>query len=494
MLRKSGESTPAVFVDPSGRRRRAFRAALLAVALGWAAVIALVVVGLTSAPEAPRTVLAGTPAHRSAPDAAHRTSQAVHKAHEATSVRLSENSRQITHTPPACSDKRKCAGRGCRRFQAVFAAAVFGSVKAAFNADGVAPPEDSSAGNFDCRGFSFQAQQLAATGFGPGDTVAAEGQTLRLPDVAKGAPNEIIAEGQVIHLSPAGRPAAELGFLGAGEFGTQSGRVTVTYVDGSTQKATLRLPDWYADSPAPGSVIAASALWNVPPAHASAYRPTPVSVYYTQIPVDASKRIASVTLPRNADLHLFDIGVPAAARYSTVSSACDDTGLAPASAAREGNYDGAGHSYDSAALAADGLKPGAPVTAQGVRFTWPGYAPGHFDNIRAEGQTIGVPGKGRVLGFLGAGALGTQRGMVTIHYTDGSSQSAILSFADWLANRAASGGTAVATVPWNRVQGAGPRQVSVYSATVPLEAGKTVASVTLPVDVNMHVFAIAEGS
>jgi hypothetical protein len=35
--------------------------------------------------------------------------------------------------------------------------------------------------------------------------------------------------------------------------------------------------------------------------------------------------------------------------------------------------------------------------------------------------------------------------------------------------------------------------VSVYSATVPLKAGQTVVSVTLPVNIDMHVFAIAEG-
>src|SRR5258708_29712916 len=133
----------------------------------------------------------------------------------------------------------------------------FSSVEAAFDVNGVALPGTTSSGNFDCRGFSFQAQQLAADGFGPGDKVAVEGQTLTVPRVAAGAPDEIIAEGQVIHLSPAGQSGSKLGFLGAGEFGTRSGTVTVTYADGSTKTARLRLADWYADSPARGSVIAA---------------------------------------------------------------------------------------------------------------------------------------------------------------------------------------------------------------------------------------------
>ena len=158
-----------------------------------------------------------------------------------------------------------------------------------------------------------------------------------------------------------------------------------------------------------------------------------------------------------------------------------------------GDFDGAGHSYDAAALAAKGLTPGAPVTAGGVKFTWPGYGPGLLDNIRTQGQTIGITGTGKVLGFLGAATLGTQRGTVTIAYSNGSTQTAVLTLAGWRAAKAAPGGTTVATVPWNQVPGAGRHLVSVYSATIPLEKGKTVVSVTLPVNIDMHVFAIAEG-
>jgi beta-glucosidase len=389
----------------------------------------------------------------------------------------------------------------------------FGSVSAAFNGVGVASASDPSAGDFDGDGYSFEAEQLDADGFAPGDTVVADGQELTLPSEASGAPDEITAEGQVIDLNQSG---SGLGFLGAGTFGTQSGTVTVTYTDGTSQTATLSLADWYANSPVSGTVIAASSPWNrpsvnspfrrgrvaprpgplrVPLPQEASLRPHTVSVYYAQIPVDPGKTIASVTLPDNPQLHLFDVGVPTSASYSSVTSAYDDTGLAPSASALDGNYDGAGYSYDSGALPAAGLSPGAQVTAQGVRFTWPKYAPGSFDNLRAEGQTVAVPGSGSVLGLLGAGAFGTQTGTVTITYTDGTTQSASVSFADWYANGAAPGGTVVATVPWNNGSGStrGPHDVSVYSATVRLEAGKTVASVTLPADFNMHVFAIAAG-
>jgi beta-glucosidase len=368
----------------------------------------------------------------------------------------------------------------------------FASVRAAFNFVGVAPSTDIAEGNFDGGGFSFEQEQLDADGFAPGDTVAADGQQLTLPQVASGAPDEITAEGQVADLNESG---STLAFLGAGEFGTQSGTVTVNYTDGTSSTATLSLADWYADAAAPGTAIAASSPWNVPPSETPYFGLHTVAVYYAQIPVDPAKTIASVALPDNPLMHFFDVGVPSPASYPSVAAAYDDTGLASASSPLDGNYDGGGYSYDSDALPAAGLAPGASVTAQGVTFTWPSYAAGSFDNLRASGQTIALSGPGTELGFLGAGEFGTQTGTVTINYTDGTSSTATLSLADWYADSAVSGGTVVATVPWNDAPGStlGAYQVSVYSAVVPLDAGKTVASVSLPENFDMHIFAMAVG-
>jgi hypothetical protein len=507
MLKTSGESAPAAAsADPRGRRRRAFRTALMAVAMGWALVIALAVIGLAIPPTASHPAFAGGPPHHPAAGATHRTSPVAHASQQASPAaqkasqvpavsptQKAQTTKEFDHNPVACQSGSKCKSFGCNRAKADVKATTFGSLQAAFDGNGVAPSDEASLGNFDCGGFSYQASQLAADGFGPGDQVAVAGKVLTLPRVPSAAPDEIIAQGQVIHLNPARKRVSELGFFGAGTFGTQAGTVTITYVGGSTQKATLRFADWYADVATAGSVIAASGLWNVPPAQTHSFGPAPVSVYYDQIPVSSAKPIASVTLPRDPKLHLFDIGLPQAARYGTVMSAYNDGGLATAANAGDGNFDGAGHSYNSTALAAKGLRPGAQVSVQGARFTWPSSGPGRLDNIRTQGQTVAVKGAGRVLGFLGAATLGTQRGTITIHYADGSSQSAVLSFADWRAGRAADGGTIVATVPWNQIPGAGQHEVSVYSATVPLKAGQTVVSVTLPVNIDLHVFAVAEG-
>ena len=122
----------------------------------------------------------------------------------------------------------------------------------------------------------------------------------------------------------------------------------------------------------------------------------------------------------------------------------------------------------------------------------------------ADGQTIDLSGSGTDLGFLGAGAFGAASGTGTITYTDGSTQSYSLVMADWYNNAPVAGDEiATTTTSWNfssSTQIAHP--VSIYFASVPLQAGKTVASVTLPTVsagvgngiTALHVFAMAIGS
>ena len=122
----------------------------------------------------------------------------------------------------------------------------------------------------------------------------------------------------------------------------------------------------------------------------------------------------------------------------------------------------------------------------------------------ADGQVIDLSGSGTDLGFLGAAGFGAASGTGTITYTDGSTQSFSLSMADWYNNTAVPGGqVADTTSSWNFSSSTQTRHpVSIYFTSVPLAAGKTVASVTLLVissgvgnGVNaMHIFAIATGT
>jgi hypothetical protein len=240
-------------------------------------------------------------------------------------------------------------------------------------------------------------------------------------------------------------------------------------------------------------------------------------VYFASVPLEAGKQVASVTLPVLSDaggttaMHIFAMatgtGTPTTgAPYSSLAAAFDNVGITDNSNPAAGNFDGTGESFSAQALAEGTptpLTPGGQATVGGTTFTWPSGA-GTPDNVISDGQIIDVTGSGTDLGFLGAAGFGAASGTGTITYTDGSTQPFSLALADWYNNAPVAGDQIAATTSsWNfssSTQVSHP--VSVYFTSVPLEPGKTVASVTLPTvssgagnGVNaLHIFAIAVGS
>jgi hypothetical protein len=174
----------------------------------------------------------------------------------------------------------------------------------------------------------------------------------------------------------------------------------------------------------------------------------------------------------------------------------DATGISSDAAQSAADFDGTGYSYSEQALTAAGLAPGASITSDGVHYTWPDAAAGTPDNAVAAGQTLTlqVPAGATSLGFLGAASDGPAGGTVTITYSDGTTQAASLELGDWVAG-GASGDTVVATMPYRNwaTQTSQTTANHVYAASVPLEAGRTVTSVTLPAaqaQGALHLFAV----
>jgi beta-glucosidase len=322
----------------------------------------------------------------------------------------------------------------------------------------------------------------------------------------------VVAAGQTVALSGSG---TDLGFLGASQNGTATGPVTVHYANGTSQTYTLNLADWYANSPAVGNdLLTTTSSWNF---QSNPLGPQPVSVYFASVPLQAGQQVSSVTLPTvqgaggTTAMHIFAIatghGTPTTgAPYSSLAAAYDNVGITDNSDPAPGNFDGTGDSFSAEALAAGtptALTAGGQATIGGTTFTWPS-AVGSPDDVIADGQTIDVSGSGTDLGFLGAGAFGSATGTGTITYTDGTTQSFSIIMADWYNNAAVAGDeVASTTTSWNSSSSTQvPHPVSIYFASVPLQAGQTVASVTLPTvstgvgnGVNaMHIFAVAVGN
>jgi predicted alpha-1,2-mannosidase len=171
----------------------------------------------------------------------------------------------------------------------------------------------------------------------------------------------------------------------------------------------------------------------------------------------------------------------------------------------QANFDGEGWSYSAAALATAGVQPGGTVSSGGFDFAWPNAAAGDPDNIEVVGgnQVLAVPSAAGAtqLSFLGSASDGAAQGTVTLTYTDGTTQQATIGFSDWTLGGGSQtpsfGNTVAVHTAYRDVQGGGkdPVGTEVFAtAPIALQAGKQLASVTLPTSTDggvLHIFAAA---
>jgi hypothetical protein len=190
-----------------------------------------------------------------------------------------------------------------------------------------------------------------------------------------------------------------------------------------------------------------------------------------------------------------------AASYPNLAASFNDVGITADNNTGPGNFDAGGASFSETALTDAHAAPGAIISSQGVSYTFPNVAAGSNDNTVAEGQQIAVTAAG-TLGFLISASYGPASGTGTITYADGSTQSYTLTAPDWFSTAPPAGGAVAVSSAYQNRQGnttyAGTGDI--FSQTVSLAAGKTVASVTLPPGgaltagtPALHLFAIAGG-
>jgi predicted alpha-1,2-mannosidase len=181
----------------------------------------------------------------------------------------------------------------------------------------------------------------------------------------------------------------------------------------------------------------------------------------------------------------------------------DNAGISNDSDVSQANFDGGGASYSAQALAAQGWTPGATNKVGGVDFTWPQSTPGWPDNVIAAGQqvTANAPAGTQTLAFLGSATNGPSEGVVTEHYSDGSSAQYWLGFSDWTLNGGSSqpsyGNQTAIKLSYRNCSYCSPPQQNVatyvFDAAVPVDPRKTLSSVTLPNGAStgsLHVFSI----
>ncbi|MFI9610113.1 GDSL-type esterase/lipase family protein [Streptomyces sp. NPDC052023] len=154
------------------------------------------------------------------------------------------------------------------------------------------------------------------------------------------------------------------------------------------------------------------------------------------------------------------------------------------------DFDGAGASLSAEDLTAAGWTPGQALTVQGATLTWPNRVAGLPDNVRANGQSVALAGRGDALAFLVASTSGADlTASGTVSYTDGTLSPYTLTAPDWRRGPLAT--KAVALPHVNTPDGPLAEKARLYVVTVPVDATRSVASVQLPLAPDLHVFALS---
>jgi len=200
-------------------------------------------------------------------------------------------------------------------------------------------------------------------------------------------------------------------------------------------------------------------------------------------------------------LALLSVGVPVGSAQAAADARAepyplplerlfDNTAVSDDAEPDEADFDGSGGSLSAADLTAAGWTPGRSLTVQGAPLSWPRPDAGEPDNVRADGQSVRVRGRGDALAFLVAGTGGTDvSGTGVVRYANGTRSSYRLTAPDWRTGPLAT--KAVALPHINTPGGQLAEKARLYVVTVPIVRGREVASVALPRAGDLHVFALS---
>ncbi|HYK67966.1 MAG TPA: GH92 family glycosyl hydrolase [Streptosporangiaceae bacterium] len=158
---------------------------------------------------------------------------------------------------------------------------------------GTSPDNNQACADFDGGGFTYSATALANAGLTPGATVTADGLTFTWPNVAACSPDNILAAGQTMLMSPVSG-ASTLGLLGSSSDGGSQGTIVINYTDGTSSTATVSFNDW-ASAPGGGDTAVATMPYRNSASGTS--QGITMYVFATTVSVDSSKTVASITFP-----------------------------------------------------------------------------------------------------------------------------------------------------------------------------------------------------
>ncbi|WP_022891057.1 NPCBM/NEW2 domain-containing protein [Agromyces subbeticus] len=186
----------------------------------------------------------------------------------------------------------------------------YGSLQGAFNAVSITDLTTATAGNFDGGGNSFSKAALETAGVTPGGTVTVgtgdSAIAYNWPEPV-GTPNSVTPAGQTIAVSGQGTHLAVLASAATGA-GVKP-ELTLNYTDGTSSTQSVYFPNWLLQaSGLQGSSVAITSLGRNSASNPDVYEyPTgKYQVYSNLVRLNPSKELASIVLPNQASMKIFD--------------------------------------------------------------------------------------------------------------------------------------------------------------------------------------------
>ncbi|MBA2395166.1 MAG: hypothetical protein H0V70_20755 [Ktedonobacteraceae bacterium] len=393
------------------------------------------------------------------------------------------------------------AGRGQLH---IFAVGVRSGYTNIYNNSGMSDDANPGPANFDGGGSSYSLTSVISNSGGllaPGNTVQYNGMNLTMPDALGGSPDNFLAQGQTVKIASPVTGAVRIGIVGSATNGPSCGTAFINYVGGNTQSFSLCLSDWTLNA-----LHNPASYGNTPlgvETHLNSHsgsRNVYTFLFYTEVRVDPTQTVSSITLPSattRGQLHVFTLGASAIEVDNNVGARHDNGTTYGTNLFAD--IDGQYNAYSIEALHAAGMSQPDQnglmhFKFNGVNFITADSYSDYPDNTVGLGQTIAYPSLTATrLAFLGAATNGPQVGTATINYTDGTKQTFQLGFNDWASPSPLRYGNTIAmTMQYrNGLQGKHGPKVYMYYMQVTLTAGKTVASLTLPSNKSMHIFGFS---
>lgn len=181
----------------------------------------------------------------------------------------------------------------------IYEFAVYGSpviqvnLATSYNQDALSGDADRSDGNFDNLGYSYSADLVS-------QYLSFDDVSYALGSGSIGANNVVKATGQIVALIPGNYSSIRL--LGAASNGDKTGTIRITYSDNSTSDVSVTMKDWCGATA--GQIVALA----MPHRHMpSGDQTINTNIYAYYLAPSVGKTVSSITLPNNADMHVFAV-------------------------------------------------------------------------------------------------------------------------------------------------------------------------------------------